>query len=162
MNLNKKTLDDVDVKGKRVLMRVDFNVPLEKSGNITNNQRIVGAMPTIRKALDNGAKSVVLMSHLGRLDGNVKESLTLKPVAERLEELMGRKVIFLNDCVGEQVEAACADPEDGSIILLENLRFHAEEEGKGKNHADGCPGKKCGERWMYVLQTYRRRGCCLS
>ena len=102
-------------------------------------------MPTIQKALDSGAKSVVLMSHLGRPDGNVMPSLTLKPVADRLEELMGKKVTFLSDCVGPQVEAACANPEDGSIILLENLRFHAEEEGKGKNHAEGCPGKKCGE-----------------
>lgn len=132
MNLNKKTLGDVDVKGKRVLMRVDFNVPQDKkTGEITNNQRIVGAIPTIQKALDNGAKSVVLMSHLGRPNGNKKPSLTLKPIADRLGELMKKDVIFLSDCVGEEVEKACADPAEGSIILLENVRFYAEEEGKG-------------------------------
>jgi len=146
MNLNKQTLNDIDVKDKRVLIRVDFNVPQDKtSGEITNNQRIVGAMPTIQLALEKGAKSVVLMSHLGRPDGAVVEKLTLKPVAERLEELMGRKVIFLSDCTGAEVEAACGSPQDGSIILLENLRFHAEEEGKGKKHVEGCPGKKCGD-----------------
>jgi phosphoglycerate kinase len=86
-----------------------------------------------------------LMSHLGRPDGNVKARLTLKPVEDCLGELMGKHVIFLSDCTGAEVEAACADPEDGSIILLENLRFHAEEEGKGKNHVERCPGKKCGD-----------------
>jgi len=145
MNLKKKTLADVDVKGKRVLMRVDFNVPQDKSGAITNNQRIVGAMPTIQKALDAGAKAVILMSHLGRPDGRPNPTMTLKPVADRLGELLGKPVTFLSDCVGAEVEAACADPAEGSVILLENLRFHAEEEGKGVNHAEGCPGKKCGD-----------------
>ena len=83
MNLAKKTLADVDVKGKRVLMRVDFNVPQDDDGKITNNQRIVGAMPTIQKALDAGAKAVILMSHLGRPDGNPNPKLTLKPIADR-------------------------------------------------------------------------------
>jgi len=141
MNLNKKTLGDVDVKGKRVLMRVDFNVPQDKkTGEITNNQRIVGAIPTIQKALDNGAKSVVLMSHLGRPSGSVKPSLTLKPIADRLGELMKKHVTFLSDCVGEEVEKACADPAEGSIILLENVRFYAEEEGKGET-VDGTKFK---------------------
>lgn len=144
MNLNKQTLEDVDVKGKRVLIRVDFNVPQDKAGTITNNQRIVGALPTIQKALDAGAKSVVLMSHLGRPDGSVVAKATLKPIAERLQELIGRPVTFLSDCVGPDVEAACADPADGSIFVLENLRFHVEEEGKGKKHTEGCPFKKCG------------------
>jgi phosphoglycerate kinase len=137
MNLAKKTLDDVDVKGKRVLMRVDFNVPQDKSGAITNNQRIVGAIPTIQKALDAGAKAVILMSHLGRPDGNPKPETTLKPVADRLGELIGKPVTFLSDCVGPEVEAACANPADGSIIVLENLRWHVEEEGKGINHEQG-------------------------
>ena len=132
MNLSKKTLADIDVKGKRVLMRVDFNVPQDKkTGEITNNQRIAAAIPTTQKALDAGCKAVILMSHLGRPDGNVVPKFTLKPVATRLQELMGKPVTFLNDCVGADVEAACADPAEGSIILLENLRFNVAEEGKG-------------------------------
>mmetsp|Transcript_19687 Transcript_19687/g.28044 ORF Transcript_19687/g.28044 Transcript_19687/m.28044 type:complete len:420 (-) Transcript_19687:113-1372(-) len=132
MSLNKVTVNDVDFTGKRVLMRVDFNVPQDKkTGAITNTQRIVGAMPTIQLVLDKGAKSVVLMSHLGRPDGNKNPKFTLKPVAEKLGELMGKNVTFLSDCVGEEVEKACADPEDGSIFVLENMRFYAEEEGKG-------------------------------
>jgi len=145
MNLNKKTLSDVDVSGKRVLMRVDFNVPQDKSGAITNNQRINGAIPTIQKALDGGAKAVILMSHLGRPDGKPNAKMTLKPVADRLGELMGKPVTFLASAVGAETEAACADPAPGSIIVLENLRFHVEEEGKGVNHVEGCPFKKCGE-----------------
>jgi len=131
MQLSKKTVDDVDFTGQRVLMRVDFNVPQDKEGNITNTQRIVGAMPTIQKVLDGGAKSVVLMSHLGRPFGQKQAKFTLKPVAEKLGELMGKPVTFLDDCVGEEVEKACADPAPGSIIVLENVRFYAEEEGKG-------------------------------
>merc|ERR1719487_1051082 len=131
MNLAKKSIDDIEVKGKRVLMRVDFNVPMDKSGAITNNQRIVGAIPTIELALTKGAKSVVLMSHMGRPDGKPNKKDSLAPVAKRLEELIKKPVTFLEDCVGEKVEAACADPAPGSIILLENLRFHLEEEGKG-------------------------------
>ncbi|KAL7545972.1 hypothetical protein ACHAWF_009322 [Thalassiosira exigua] len=131
MKLSKKTVDDVDFTGKRVLMRVDFNVPQDKEGNITNTQRIVGAMPTIQKVLDGGAKSVVLMSHLGRPFGQKQAKFTLKPVADKLGELMGKPVTFLSDCVGEEVEKACADPVPGSIVVLENVRFYAEEEGKG-------------------------------
>ena len=152
MSLNKKTLDDVDVKGKRVLMRVDFNVPQDADGAITNNQRIKGAIPTIQKALDAGAKSVVLMSHLGRPDGNKKPAMTLKPIATRLGELMGKPVTFVPDCCGPEVEAACADPAPGSIIVLENVRWYAAEEGKGINHEaggeckDGAKPKKCTEK----------------
>lgn len=133
----KKTIRDVDLSGKRVLMRVDFNVPQDKStGEITNPQRITAALPTIQFALEQGAKAVILMSHLGRPDGNPNPKFTLQPVAEKLSELLGKPVRFLSDCVGPEVEAACADPEPGSVILLENLRFHIEEEGKGKS-ADG-------------------------
>jgi len=132
LNLNKKSVGDIDVTGKRVLMRVDFNVPQDKkTGVITNTQRIVGAMPSIKLALEKGAKCVILMSHLGRPDGNKVESMTLAPVATKLEELMGKPVTFLKDCVGAEVEAACADPAPGSIILLENLRWYVAEEGKG-------------------------------
>lgn len=114
--------------------RVDFNVPL-KEGKITNNQRIVAALDTIKYALEQQAKSVVLMSHLGRPDGNRNAKYTLKPVAEELKKLLNRDITFLNDCVGPEVEAACADPAAGSVILLENLRFHVEEEGKGVNES---------------------------
>jgi len=129
----KMTIEDVDVKDKRVFMRVDFNVPQDKSDptKITNTQRIDGALPTIKSVLDKGAKSVVLASHLGRPDGSVVEKYSLAPVAKIVEEKLGKPVTFLKDCCGAEVEAACADPATGSVILLENLRFHVEEEGKG-------------------------------
>jgi len=133
VNLQSKlSIQDVDVKGKRVVIRVDFNVPF-LDGKISNNQRIVAALPTIKYALDNGAKSVVLISHLGRPNGSVNQKYTLKPVAAEVERLLGKPVTFLNDCVGAEVEAACANPADGSVILLENARFHIEEEGKSKD-----------------------------
>uniref|UniRef100_A0A673WZ33 Phosphoglycerate kinase n=1 Tax=Salmo trutta TaxID=8032 RepID=A0A673WZ33_SALTR len=113
--------------------RVDFNVPM-KDHNITNNQRIKAAVPTIKHCLDHGAKAVVLMSHLGRPDGNpMPDKFSLKPVAAELKSLLGKDVHFLKDCVGPEVEKACADPAAGSVILLENLRFHVAEEGKGKD-----------------------------
>ncbi|KAA0166413.1 hypothetical protein FNF28_03182 [Cafeteria roenbergensis] len=102
-----------------------------RNGAITNAQRIEAAMPTIRYAVDNGAKSVVLMSHLGRPKGAPDAKYSLAPVARKLEELLGKPVTFLSDCVGAEVESQCASAADGSVILLENLRFHKEEEGKG-------------------------------
>jgi phosphoglycerate kinase len=127
-----KSIRDLQLSGKRVLIRVDFNVPQDKkTGAITNNQRIAAAVPTIRYALEQGA-SVVLMSHLGRPDGQKAAKYSLKRVAAELERLLGRPVTFLGDCVGEAVEAACAGAAPGSVILLENLRFHIEEEGKVK------------------------------
>jgi len=103
---------------------------------ITNNQRIVASLPTIRYALEQKAKSVVLMSHLGRPDGRVVSKYTLKPVADELAKLLDRPVKFLDDCVGDEVEKECANPAEGSVILLENLRYHLAEEGKGLD-ADG-------------------------
>ncbi|VDD94634.1 unnamed protein product [Enterobius vermicularis] len=132
MTLTKLSIDKVNVKDKRVLIRVDFNVPL-KDGKITNNQRIVAALPTIKYALDHGAKSVVLMSHLGRPDGRKQEKFTLKPVVAELKALLGKDVTFVDDCVGPAAEKVTADPAPGSVILLENLRFYKEEEGKGVN-----------------------------
>ena len=137
-----KTIRDIDVAGKRVLMRVDFNVPQDKvTGAITNPQRIVAALPTIRYALEHGA-AVVLMSHLGRPDGKVIAKFSLKPVADKLQELLGKPVKFLPDCVGPEVEKACAPGalRAGAVVLLENLRFHLEEEGKIKNE-DGTSVK---------------------
>jgi len=131
--LNKLRIDGVDVKDKRVFIRVDFNVPQDKNDPsiITNTQRIDGALPTIQYCLDQGAKSVVLASHLGRPDGNAVEKFSLAPVAKCLEGKIGKPVTFLKDSCGAEVEAACADPASGSVILLENVRFNIEEEGKG-------------------------------
>jgi len=130
MAIKKLSIRDVDLKGKRVVMRVDFNVPM-KDGAITNNQRITAAVPTIQFALDNGAKSIVLMSHLGRPDGRKQEKFTLAPVATELQSVLGRNVQFINDCASDEAIQATANPADGSVILLENVRFYAEEEGKG-------------------------------
>ncbi|XP_076071223.1 phosphoglycerate kinase 1-like [Mytilus galloprovincialis] len=130
MALNKLAIDALDLKDKRVLMRVDFNVPL-KEGKVTNTQRITAALPTIKYALDNGAKSVVLMSHLGRPDGRKQDKYSMAPVKGELDKLLGKPVTFLSDCVGPEVEAACTSPAPGTVLLLENLRFHVEEEGKG-------------------------------
>lgn len=130
MSLNKLAIDSLDVKEKRVLIRVDFNVPL-KDGTITNNQRIVAALPSIKYCLENGAKSVVLMSHLGRPDGRKQDKYSMAPVAKELQKLLMINVIALPDCIGKEVEEACKNPVHGSVILLENLRFHVEEEGKG-------------------------------
>src|SRR5690606_25880562 len=137
-----KSIRDLNLDGKRVLMRVDFNVPQDKStGAITNNQRIVAALPTIKHALEQGA-AVVLMSHLGRPDGRRQEKYSLRPVAAELETQLGHPVKFLDDCVGPDVEAACAAGtlQPGEVVLLENLRFHLEEEGKAKQ-ADGSSKK---------------------
>ena len=123
---NKKTVADVDVKGKRVLMRVDFNVPLEGSA-ITDDRRIAQAVPTIKSVIDRGGR-LVLMSHLGRPKGGPEPKYSLKPCAGRLSELLGRPVKFADDCIGPAVERAAADLRDGEVLLLENLRFHKQEE----------------------------------
>ena len=135
-----KTIRDLDLAGKRVFIRVDFNVPQDKkTGAITNNARIVAALPTIQYALEKGA-SVVLASHLGRPDGQVIEKFSLKPVAAELEKVLGKPVAFATDCVGPVAEAAAAALKPGEVLLLENLRFHIEEEGKVKNE-DGTSTK---------------------
>ena len=133
MSLNKLSIDNVDVTGKRVFIRVDFNVPQDKAdpSKITNTQRIDAALPTIRYCLGRGCKSVVLASHLGRPDGNVNAKFSLAPVAKALGEKLDRPILFQKDCIGAEVEAACADPAPGSVILLENLRYYVAEEGKG-------------------------------
>merc|ERR1740116_461569 len=135
--LNKLKIGDVDVKDKRVFIRVDFNVPQDKNDPnvITNTARIDAALPTIQDVLARGAKSVVLASHLGRPDGRVQEMFSMAPVAKVVEEKLGTPVTFI-ESYGPEMEAACADPKPGSVILLNNLRFNVEEEGKGKD-ADG-------------------------
>ena len=123
----KKTIEDIDVKGKKVFVRADFNVPLDEHQNITNDKRIRATLPTINYLLEHGA-AVILASHLGRPKGKVKPELSTKPVAARLSELLGRPVAFATDCVGEPARKAAEAMKPGDVLLLENLRFHPEEE----------------------------------
>lgn len=132
--MNKKTIDDIDVKGKRVLVRVDFNVPLDDQQNITDDRRISAAIPTIRALVDRGAK-VILCSHLGRPKGKVQDSMRLNPAAARLAKLMDKPVTKLDDCIGPDVEDAVSKMSDGDIVLLENLRFYPQEEGNDNEFA---------------------------
>ena len=124
--MNKRTIEDLDLEGRRLLIRVDFNVPLV-AGEVGEDTRIVAALPTIRHALTHGA-IVVIMSHLGRPKGQSKPELTLQPVASRLSELLQRKVLFSNDCVGKTAKRLVAAAKPGEVVLLENLRFHSGEE----------------------------------
>ncbi|MEA4853772.1 MAG: phosphoglycerate kinase [Christensenella sp.] len=135
----KKTIEDIDVKGKKVLVRVDFNVPLNDKGEITDETRIQAALPTIKYLLGQGAK-VILMSHLGRPKGEVKPEFSLAPVAKRLGELLNTKVVFAKDCVGPEAEEAVASIEDGQVVLLENLRFHKEETANDPDFAKQLAG----------------------
>lgn len=130
--LNKKTVDDIHAKGKRVLVRCDFNVPL-KNGVITDENRIVAALPTIKKLIGDGAK-VILCSHLGKPKGEPKPELSLAPVAKRLSELLGKEVVFAADdnVVGEHAKAAVAAMQDGDVVLLQNTRYRAEETKNGE------------------------------
>ena len=123
--LNKKTIEDIDVKGKKVLARCDFNVPL-KDGEITNDKRIVASLPTIKYLIENGAK-VILCSHLGRPKGEFKPEFSLKPVAARLSEYLGQPVKMAEDVIGDSAKALAADLKEGEVMLLENVRYHAEE-----------------------------------
>ena len=129
------------LKDKRVLMRVDFNVPL-KDGKVKDKTRIEATIPSINAIFGAGAKAIILMSHLGRPDGVKNDKESLKSVVSVLEELSGRKVTWIDDCVGKAVEDACANPAPGSLILLENLRFHVEEEGAGVVNGEKVKAKK--------------------
>ena len=129
----KKTVNDIDVRGKRVLMRVDFNVPIE-DGRITDDRRIEQALPTIKNVLDRGGR-LILMSHLGRPKGGPEPKYSLKPVAQRLGELLGKDMKFVNDSIGLEVEQAVNGLKDGQVLLLENLRFHKAEEKNDPNFA---------------------------
>lgn len=124
----KKTVKDVDVRSKRVLVRVDYNVPLDAQGNVSDDKRITASLPTINYLLEQGAR-IILCSHLGRPKGEVKKEFSLAPVAKRLKELLPNvNIYFASDCIGEEAERKAAALKDGEILLLENLRFHKEEE----------------------------------
>jgi phosphoglycerate kinase len=127
MQYNKKSVRDVEVGGKRVLVRCDFNVPQDETGSITNDKRIVASLPTIRYLIEQGAR-VILCSHLGRPKGEFNTKFTLAPVAVRLSELLGKPVAFAADVIGEDAKAKAAALKDGDVCLLENVRFHKEEE----------------------------------
>ncbi|MBI5418744.1 MAG: phosphoglycerate kinase [Deltaproteobacteria bacterium] len=122
-----RAIDQMDLSGKRVLIRVDFNVPLDKAGNITDDTRIQAAIPTVRHAATSGAKTI-LLSHLGRPKGKKVPEMSLAPVAKRLSSLLGKEMSFVPDCVGEAVEKAVCAMRPGDVLLLENVRFHPEEE----------------------------------
>jgi len=125
--MRKKTVEDIDVAGKRVLLRVDFNVPMHKAGTISDDTRIKACLPTIKYLIDNHAR-IIVCSHLGRPKGKAVDEFRLIPVASRLSELLGQPVTSLKECIGPEVEEAVAKLKDGEVIMLENLRFHPEEE----------------------------------
>lgn len=133
--MDKKTVRDLDVAGKKVLVRVDFNVPLNDKGEITDDTRITASLPTIQYLLEQKA-AVILMAHLGRPKGQVKPELSLAPVAKHLGKLLGKKILFAPDCVGEAAQAAASKMKPGHILLLENLRFHKEEEKNDMEFAE--------------------------
>lgn len=130
--MNKKTIDNIDLKNKKVLVRVDFNVPLDENLKITDDKRIIESLPSIKKIVADGGKAI-LMSHLGRPKGKVNPKYSLAPVAKRLSELLDKEVKFANDCIGDEVKKLADSLQSGDVLLLENLRFYAEEE---KNDPD--------------------------
>jgi len=135
--MNKKTIRDIpqeELKGKRVLVRVDFNVPLDENRQVTDDTRIVESLPTIKYLKERGAK-VILVSHLGRPKGKFAEELRMDPVARKLEELLGEKVYKVDDCIGEKVEEAVSKLKDGEVLLLENIRFYPQEEANDEEFA---------------------------
>lgn len=155
---NKLSVKDLSIAGKRVFIRVDFNVPLD-GDKITNNQRIVAALPTIEYVLKEKPRYVVLASHLGRPNGEANSKFSLKPVAAELEKLLNKKVLFLNDCVGDEVSKECSESSEGAVILLENLRFHIEEEGskktkEGKVKADKNDVEKFRQQLTSLADVY--------
>ena len=127
MNFNKKTVRDIDVRGKKVLIRCDFNTPIGENGHLTDERRIQGALPTLRYLITSGA-AVIVVSHLGRPKGQYNPKYTLKPVANRLSELLKMPVTLANDVIGEDADRLCAAIQPGEIVMLENVRFHKEEE----------------------------------
>ncbi len=132
--MQKKTLSDISLQGKRVLMRVDFNVPLDEGRNITDDKRIIEALPSIRKVVESGGR-LILMSHLGRPKGKVNPEFSLAPAAKRLSELLEAPVTMAKDCIGNEVMQQVLALQDGEVLMLENLRFHAQEEANDADFA---------------------------
>jgi 3-phosphoglycerate kinase len=124
--MNKKSIKEIDVRGKKVIVRVDFNVPLDENGNITDDKRIVGALPTIKYLVENGAKTI-LVSHLGRPKEGFEDKYSMKPTAVRLGQLIGKEVIMAKDVIGPDAKEKAAALKDGEVMMLENVRFHKEE-----------------------------------
>jgi len=133
--MNKLSIDSLNLKDKRVLVRVDFNVPLDENRRVTDDRRITASLQTIKKVIKDGGKAV-LMSHLGRPKGKIKPEFSLKPAAEKLSELLGQEVKLAPDCIGDEVKKMVNDMKDGEVILLENLRFHSEEEKNDNGFAE--------------------------
>src|SRR5512147_1407705 len=125
--MDKKTIEKVDLKGKRVFIRADFNVPIDENGNITDDTRIRSSLPTINYALDAGAR-VILASHLGRPKGERKTKYSMAPAAKRLGRLLGKEVQLAADCIGDEIKAQVASLQPGDILMLENVRFYQGEE----------------------------------
>jgi 3-phosphoglycerate kinase len=134
MSFNKKTIRDIDLDGKRVLLRADYNVPINDKGEVADDYRIQQSLPTVRYLLGHGA-SVIICSHLGRPEGKVNPKYSLFPVAKRLQELLGRDVQFVPECIGERAQKAAQELQTGQVLLLENVRFHAEEEDNDEDFA---------------------------
>ena len=134
--MSKKTIKDIDLKGKKVLVRCDFNVPMDEERNITDNTRIVAALPTIKYLLENNC-AIILCSHLGKPKGEPKPELSLAPVAKRLSEMLGQEVVFAADTnvVGENAKAAVSNMKDGDVVLLENTRYRKEETKNEENYS---------------------------
>ena len=132
--MNKLSIDKVDLNNKKVLVRVDFNVPLDEKLNVTNDIRIVESLPTIKKIISSGGKTI-LMSHLGRPKGERKPEFSLKPAAERLSKLIGKDVKLAPDCIGAETEKMVSEMKPGYVVLLENRRFHKQEEKKDPESA---------------------------
>jgi phosphoglycerate kinase len=145
----KKTIDDLNLKGKKVLMRCDFNVPLNEKLEITDERRITASLPSITKVLTEGA-ALILCSHLGRPKGKVKPEMSLAPVAKRLSELLAKEVVLTKDCIGKETEKMKANLKPGQILLLENLRFHEQEEKNDKNFSKEL-AQKCN---VYVNDAF--------
>ena len=145
--LNKKTIEDIQVKGKKVIVRVDFNVPLDENRNITNDKRIVSALPTIKYLVDNGAKTI-LVSHLGRPKEGPEEKFSMKPTAKRLSELLGQEVIMAKDVIGPDAKKS-SSLKDGEVLMLENVRFHRKKPKTIQNSQRTCiPGRNLCKRCL--------------
>lgn len=151
--LNKKTIEDIDVSGKKVIVRVDFNVPLDENGNITDDKRIVGALPTIKYLIAHKAKTI-LVSHLGRPKNGPEEKFSMKPTAKRLSELIGQEVIMASDVIGEDAKTKAAALKEGQVLMLENVRFHKEETSKDPEVARAFAKELASMAEIYVNDAF--------